>query len=289
MTCGAAGAMDHSVLDHKHGQAVHFDHAGSPEFEIHRPHGESRLYRFLMEYKFDRAVNLLPWPVRGRLALSVCSGSGMDAEFLERGGARVVGLDISHGALLRSRRRAHTYGLAYVLVRGDAEALPFRSSAFDVSFVHDGLHHLVEPRRAITEMARVARGAVVITEPADAALTKLAIALRIIPAREDSGNLVARFDAGALRELFCSLGFQTFRSARYLMKYGHPPGAWWRLLDHPIPFTLARLAFLALGAGALGTVGNKLSVTASRRSDLPPFGPAPAPAACAAHVASLGA
>jgi len=254
----------HTHADHKHEQAGHFDHIGTPEFEIHRPHGDSRLYRFLMSYKFRRAVDLLPWPLVGRRALTVCCGSGMDAEFLERAGAAVVALDISHGALLRARERARIYGLHYRVVLGDAENLPFASGSFDVSYVHDGLHHLTAPERAISEMARVAREGVVITEPADAAVTKLAIALRLIPAREEAGNLVVRFEAGWLRGLFARLGFPRLASARYLVKYGHPPAGWWRLLDGDLPFALVRAGFLLLGVRLLGRFGNKLSVAAAR-------------------------
>ncbi len=254
----------HNGTHPKHEQAEHFDHVGSPEFETYRPHREHRLYRYLMAYKLQRALELLPWPLAGRTALSVCGGSGMDAEFVERAGAHVVLLDISRGALLRARERARSYGLGYRLVSGDAEHLPFRSATFDVSFVHDGLHHLVEPGRAIDEMARVARDGVVINEPADAFLTKLLIGLRLIPAREEAGNLVVRFDSVSLQARLARLGFPLGESARYLVKYGHPPARWWRLFDHPVAFTLARLLFLLFGVRLLGRFGNKLSVAATR-------------------------
>jgi ubiquinone/menaquinone biosynthesis C-methylase UbiE len=254
--------------DHKHGQGEHFDHLGSPEFEIHRPHRESRLYQFLMEYKLRRALALLPWPLTSRRVLSVCCGSGMDADLIERTGATVVALDISRGALLRAQERARVYGLHYRLVRGDAENLPFRSDSFDIAFVHDGLHHLAEPTRAIAEMARVACKGVVITEPADALLTKVAIALGVIPAREDSGNLVLRFDASALRRLLYELGFSGFASVRYLVKYGHPPARWWQIFNHPATFHVARMGFLLVGVRLLGRFGNKLSVAAVKPAPL---------------------
>jgi len=257
-----AAPRAHQHDSHKHGQADHFDHIGSPEFEINRPHGESKLYRYLMKFKFRRAAELLPFPLRGRSVLTVCCGSGMDAEFLERAGARVVALDISIGALERARERAAKYGLSYRVVLGDAEQLPFRTNAFDVSFVHDGLHHLPEPRRAISEMARTAAAGVVITEPADAFLTKLAIALHLIPEREDAGNLVVRFDAASLSRLLAELGFPASASARYLVKYGHPPARWWHLFDQPVLGLLAEGGLLFLGVYCLGRFGNKLSVAA---------------------------
>ena len=248
----------------KQHQAEHFDDLGSPAFEIHRPHGESRFYRYLMEFKLGRAVALLPGGVGGCRVLSLCCGSGMDAEFMGRLGAEVVALDISHGALLRARERAGIYGLSYRLVRGDSERLPFADDSFDVSFVHDGLHHLPDPWIAIAEMARVARRGVIITEPANAAFTKLAIRLRLIPAEEDAGNFVVRFDAPALRHFFGARGFHGFVSTRYLVKYGHPPGRWLRVFDHPMLFELVRNVFELVGVRLLGGLGNKLSVAASR-------------------------
>src|SRR6266576_529987 len=77
-----------------------------PEFEINRPHGESRLYRYLMDFKFSHVVQLLTGSFRGSTVLVVCCGSGMDAEYAARSGARVVALDISGGCLSRARIRS---------------------------------------------------------------------------------------------------------------------------------------------------------------------------------------
>lgn len=268
---GHHGDHDHGHHGHKHGQADHYDHIGTPEFETHRPHREGRFYQFLMRYKFQTAIRLLPWPLEGRTVLSLCCGSGMDAEMLERSGAHVVALDISHGALLRARDRARAYGLSYHLVRGDAEHLPFRTGSVDVSFVHDGLHHLPKPERAVGEMARVASAGVVITEPADAALTRLCIAVGLVPELEDSGNEVMRFEASRLARVFGQLGFGRVRAARYLVKYGHPPAAWWGIFNHPLLFRLARSGFLFVGVDLLGRYGNKLSVAAVRTADTAPY------------------
>jgi SAM-dependent methyltransferase len=156
--------------------------------------------------------------------------------------------------------------LSYGLVNGDVEQLPFPNHVFDYAFVHDGLHHLTNRDAGVAEMVRVSRCGVMITEPADALLTKLAIALRLIPAREESGNLVLRFDAASLGHRLDDLGFPEFASTRYLMKYGHPPARWWRLFDHPLLFSVARLGFLIIGVRMLGKFGNKLAVAAVRHS-----------------------
>jgi len=249
----------------KASQAAYYDHqVEDPEFEINRPHGESRLYSYLMDFKFNRVINLLGQSLHGSKVLVVCCGSGMDAEYLARRGARVIAMDISSGCLARARVRAGRYGVDYMLVKGDAENLPFRDSSFDYAFVHDGLHHLPEPERAIREMARVAQRGILITEPADANVTKLLIRSRVMKPYEEAGNYVIRFDARRLEPLCRDLGFDHISSSRYLVKYGHPPGRWWRRLDAAPLFNLSRVAFWVLGVKLFGRWGNKMAFVAER-------------------------
>jgi ubiquinone/menaquinone biosynthesis C-methylase UbiE len=246
-------------------QADYYDHkVADREFEINRPHGESRLYQFLMDFKFTRVSRLLSRPLRGSKVLVICCGSGMDAEYVVRAGASVVAMDISDGCLDRARIRADRYGLSYDLVRGDAENLPFESASFDYGFVHDGLHHLSQPDRAIAELARIARRGIIVTEPADAAITKLLIRLGVMQPYEEAGNFVIRFRSDRLESLCRSLGFGRIKSSRYLVKYGHPPAGWWRRLDSGLPFLAARAGFTLFGVALFGRWGNKLAFVAEK-------------------------
>jgi SAM-dependent methyltransferase len=173
-------------------------------------------------------------------------------------------MDISAGCLDRARIRAERYGVQYQLVRADAESLPFRDGAFDYGFVHDGLHHLPEPERAIAELARVTTRGILLTEPADAAATKLLIRLRLMKPYEEAGNYVVRFNPERLERLCRSLGFGRVVNSRYLLKYGHPPPSWWRWLDMRLLRGAARSAFLVFGVVLLGRWGNKLAFVAER-------------------------
>lgn len=249
--------------EHKVHQQHHYDHdIEDPEFEIARPRGAGRFYGFLMNYKVRRAVGLLGRDLGGARVIVICAGSGMDAELLLQYGPQVVCLDVSPGALMRAAERGRRYGLTYGLVAGDAECLPFPDDAFDYAFVHDGLHHLTDPEAAISEMARVSRRGVVITEPADALLSAMAIRLRLIAAVEPAGNRVFRLDPTRLRGICASLGMPEAKHRRYLVKYPHQPGRLFRLLDLPGVFPLARLAFRLFGAGLLAGLGNKLAFVA---------------------------
>jgi SAM-dependent methyltransferase len=226
-----------------------------------RPHGTPRAHRWLLTQKLARAAARLP-SLRGTTVVDACCGSGMEAEYLARHGARVLAVDISEGAALRARARARRFGLDYLVVVGDVEHLPIRTRAADVAFVHDGLHHLADPLRGVRELARVADQAVSITEPADAALTQLAVRLGIATNQEDAGNEVRRLRPEQVRGELEAAGFSA-RSERYLMYHGHQPGRTTRLLSRPPLYPAFKAGVVAADLAA-GCWGNKLCVTGIR-------------------------
>jgi ubiquinone/menaquinone biosynthesis C-methylase UbiE len=59
----------------------------------------------------------------------------------------------------------------------DAEALTYGDGSFDLAIVAAGLHHCRSPHRALLEMYRVARAAVIAIESRDSALMRLAVRL----------------------------------------------------------------------------------------------------------------
>ncbi len=252
--------------DHSRRQAEWFD-SEDTEFEISRPHGTPRLYRWLMNEKFRHSVAGLEPRLPGATVLTACGGSGMDAEFLARAGARVIASDISLGAARRTSERARRRRLAVRAVVADVERLPFGDRSVDLVYVHDGLHHLADPLSAIPEMARVAAGAVAISEPARATLTSLSVHLGISVRREESGNAVARIEPETLTRALDAEGLSVIGADRYAMFYRHEPGPAMRALSAPVAFTAARAAIVAFNS-VLGRIGNKLAVRAVRaRSD----------------------
>ena len=247
---------------HKEQQASFFD-AADPEFEITRPHGTPWLYRWLLGEKFRRSVDALTEPPT--TAVTICGGSGMDAEFLASTGAAVISTDISLGAAGRARERAVRYGLAIMPVVADAEALPLADASVDLAYVHDGLHHLEAPLAGLEELSRVARHAVSVNEPARAAATQLAVHVRLSVETEDAGNRVERVEPAAIVAALERNGFSVVRCARYAMVYRHEPGRAARLLSRRPLRPFVRLAIDGFNA-VLGGVGNKLTVQAVRRS-----------------------
>jgi ArsR family transcriptional regulator len=69
---------------------------------------------------------------------------------------RVVGLDASHAMLSVARANLEKAGLIRIELRqGDIYAPPLESGAFDLVIVHQVLHYLDDPARALREAARL--------------------------------------------------------------------------------------------------------------------------------------
>lgn len=247
----------------KRGQASWFDGQTDSEFEIRRPHGTPPLYRWYYEKKLDWAVSRLTPSIAGRLALTVCGGSGMDAEYLARLGARVISSDISLEAAKRARERSRRYGLDITPIVADAERLPFPDRSIDIVLVHDGLHHLSRPFAGLTEMARVARCAVSITEPARAAATAVAVRLGIALEIEEAGNRVERLNSNDVVETLRWFGLDIVSARRYAIYHKHEPGRAIAALSRQPAFAATKLSILAFNL-LFGRIGNRLAIQAGR-------------------------
>jgi ubiquinone/menaquinone biosynthesis C-methylase UbiE len=249
----------------KEQQADFFDQADDA-YEISRPHGAGSLYSWLLGEKFRRSLAGLGADAGGSLALTVCGGSGLDAEYLARAGFRVIASDISLEAARRTRKRAERHGLAIAPVVADVERLPFRDRSVDLVYVHDGLHHLEAPLNGLSEMLRTARSSVSVNEPARAQATLLAARIGLAEHYEDAGNFIARMDLDELESVVRRAGFEVVRSERYAMLYRHVPGRVSRLLSSPGLFGVARNGLRLLNAVA-GGHGNKMTLQAVRREE----------------------
>nr|MBA3430306.1 methyltransferase domain-containing protein [Actinomycetota bacterium] len=177
-------------------------------FEVCRPGGTPAFYGWLMQEKYRRSVLGLGRVVEGATVVTVCAGSGMDAEFLARAGAKVIATDIFPGAVSRIKRRADNTRLPILPIVADAERLPIATACIDLSYVHDGLHHLEDPLLGLHEMARVSMCGLSITEPAEATVTRIAVQLGLAVEIEESGNRVGRLNLATLVRALADHGFR---------------------------------------------------------------------------------
>ncbi|MDE2569911.1 MAG: methyltransferase domain-containing protein [Sphingomonadales bacterium] len=95
--------------------------------------------------------------VRGLEVLDVGSGDGALMADLHRKGAKVAEIDPDDAMLAAARRRADTSGLAFRLLPGTAEALPFADGSFDRVVAITVLCFIDRPDEAFAEMVRVLR------------------------------------------------------------------------------------------------------------------------------------
>ncbi|MGO4705636.1 ArsR/SmtB family transcription factor [Microvirga sp. 2MCAF38] len=95
-----------------------------------------------------------PKPIRNLLDLG--TGTGRMLQLLAPRASRVVGLDASHAMLSVARANLERAGLTRIELRqGDIYAPPFPRDTFDLVIVHQVLHYLDDPGRAIREAARL--------------------------------------------------------------------------------------------------------------------------------------
>lgn len=84
------------------------------------------------------------------------TGTGRMLGLLAGRAARAVGLDSNHAMLSVARANLERMGLSRVDLRqGDIHAPPFGRSGFDLVLVHQVLHYLDDPARALREAARL--------------------------------------------------------------------------------------------------------------------------------------
>jgi ubiquinone/menaquinone biosynthesis C-methylase UbiE len=88
--------------------------------------------------------------------LDLGTGTGRLLELFAPLYGRAVGVDASNAMLAVARANLDRAGVGHAQVRlGDIYGLPFARDAFDLVTIHQVLHYLDEPERAIAEAARV--------------------------------------------------------------------------------------------------------------------------------------
>jgi len=114
---------------------------------LHAP--ESRVETAILALAGDK-------PIRGLLDLG--TGTGRMLELLAPRADRAVGVDMSPAMLAVARARIDQSGLRNVQLRqGDLYAPPVERDSYDLVVIHQVLHFLDDPARALAEAARALR------------------------------------------------------------------------------------------------------------------------------------
>lgn len=248
---------EESIENLKQHQIEYYNEKCDEDFEINRPHNTGRLYKYFIDYKFEKVFSNLPFGIKNSTLLDACCGSGMASEYYAKNGANVVGIDISFEAVKRAKKRSIKYGFNTEFLVADVETLPFKNNSFDFVCVHDGLHHLENPEKGVSELVRITDKVFFTIEPARAFLTKISVLLGISTNREEAGNYVYRFTKKQLKKWSEKLGFNSCISKRYLMYYPHFPPNWFGLFESKIMFNIFLVMFHIINA-TIGFLGNKI-------------------------------
>ncbi len=102
-------------------------------------------------------VPFLPDDVDGLDAIELGCGTGYVSAWLARRGARPVGIDNSEAQLATARRLQAEHGIAFPLLHGNAEQVPYPDASFDLAVSEYGAAIWCDPYAWIPEAARLLR------------------------------------------------------------------------------------------------------------------------------------
>lgn len=124
-----------------------------------QPAGSRAFFDELDDYRFDKLA-YLPRIVdfgayRGKRLLEIGSGIGTDLTRFARGGAVVVGVDLSETAVSLARANLSLHDVRGAVLVGDGADLPIAAASVDVVYAHGVLQYSAAPRRIVEEAQRV--------------------------------------------------------------------------------------------------------------------------------------
>lgn len=123
-----------------------------------RQYRDSRRFQVILD-SFPRKANLS--------VLDVGCGDGAFLKLCGDRGFEVTGLEVSEKRVARAQKFLRSKSIRADVLAGDINKLPFEDRAFDVVVASEVVEHVVDPERAVSELARVTKegGKVIITVP----------------------------------------------------------------------------------------------------------------------------
>lgn len=155
------------------------EYTGNLHHDFFRAIPFQRVKRLLEREKID---------LSGRRVLVASCGRGIDVYYLRRYyNAEYHVSDICKDAVAAARGILQVPGFIE-----DNERLSLPDNAYDYVFIAASLHHLARPVAGLYELLRVAKYGLIVVEPNDSLLTRMATRLGLANETEESGNYVYR-------------------------------------------------------------------------------------------------
>ena len=169
--------------------------------------------------------NLYDGTLNGKKILNIGCGGGIEAEWLTKKGAKVIGFDLSVDFILAAGERFRRNNLKAYFVQGNGEYLPFADNSFDTVLIYGTLHHIPQTDKVISETSRVAAELLIGSEPVEIPVLKYF--MKIIDWNTEYNQLETyRFDVKKLKNLIYKIGFKEVKSKttwsyfpKFLLRY----------------------------------------------------------------------
>ena len=105
----------------------------------------------------ESEVRMFPHDFAGKDAIELGCGTAYVCAWMNRRGARVVGIDNSQAQLATARRLQQQHGLDFPLIHGNSERVPYPDASFDFAISEYGACLWADPERWVPEAARLLR------------------------------------------------------------------------------------------------------------------------------------
>jgi SAM-dependent methyltransferase len=105
----------------------------------------------------EAEVGMFPADLEGRDAIELGCGTAYGSAWMARRGAKPVGIDNSEAQLATARELQREHGIAFPLLHGNAEEVPFPDASFDFVLSEYGASIWADPYKWIPEAARLLR------------------------------------------------------------------------------------------------------------------------------------
>lgn len=123
-----------------------------------------QFFRELRRVRYAKEPNILELAkfeqAKGLRVLEIGIGAGIDFERWVRHGANSVGVDFTAQGISLTKQCLESEGHrsdSYLLLRADAESLPFEDESFDIVYSYGVLHHTPDTQKAFQNAFRVLR------------------------------------------------------------------------------------------------------------------------------------
>lgn len=181
-------------------------HIHDLEISGHTP-GTPGFFADLDQYHFEKLHHLLrlvdfgAW--RDRDVIDIGCGAGVEVVRFARGGARMVGVDLSGEAIDLCRANLAHQGVRAGLAVADGEALPFPDASFDYVYAHGVVQYAADDRRVVAECHRVLRpgGTALFQVYNRVSWLQLLSTLMKTPLEHEDAPVLRRYSIGEFRAL----------------------------------------------------------------------------------------